>query len=271
MDEDRLASGIAEFVQTTPPEIIRAVCTALANWDDAQPELHQAKLLASIHSPQAKIKLNKLLECWRQDFPRVPAQALAISLQASQITLASARKPSIELVWTGPEALTSTRRTEQALLELINGAKHRLLLVSFAVYKIQMIVEAIEGAIRRNVEVVICLEDAEESQGKILYSGSQAFSNSIFRLATFYGWPTEKRIIAEDGKHGSLHAKVAIADGERVFLTSANLTGYAMDLNIELGVMIVDKNIGEQIDRLFTELIVRGILEKAALGNSENP
>ena len=264
MDENRLAAIISDFVQTTPPEIIRAVVTAFSDWDEAQLGLQQAKLLATIHSPQAKSKLSKLLDCWQQDYPQLPAEALAISLQSSFITIESARKSSVELVWTGPEIISSLRRTDQALLELINGAKHRLILVSFAVYKIQAIVDALEAAIRRGVEVLICLEDAEESQGKVAYSTIKPFSSSIFRLAAFYFWPIEKRIIAEGGKFGSLHAKVAIADRETVFISSANLTGYAMDLNIEMGVLIKDASIGEQIDKLFSELIIQGIFAKVA-------
>jgi len=262
MNENRLAGIIADFVQTIPPGIIQSVVTALADWDEAQIGLHQAKLLATIHSPQAKSKLSKLLDCWQQDYPQVPAQALAISLQSALITIESARKSSVELVWTGPEIISSLRRTDQALLELINGAKHRLILVSFAVYKIQAIVDALEAAIRRGVEVLICLEDAEESQGKVGYSTIKPFSSNIFRLAAFYNWPIEKRIIAEGGKFGSLHAKVAIADRETAFLSSANLTGYAMDLNIEMGVIIEDATLGEQIDKLFCQLIIQGIFGK---------
>ena len=34
------------------------------------------------------------------------------------------------------------------------------------------------------------------------------------------------------------HAKVAVADGDVCFITSANLTGYAMEQNMEAGVLI---------------------------------
>jgi phosphatidylserine/phosphatidylglycerophosphate/cardiolipin synthase-like enzyme len=262
MDENRLAVIIADFIQTTPPEIVQDVVVALADWDVAQSELNQAKLLATVHSPQAKSKLSKLLDCWRQDYPQVSPQALAISLQSTLMTIESARKPSVELVWTGPEINSSLRCTDQALLELINGAKHRLILVSFAVYKIQAIVDAIEEAIRRGVEVVICLEDVEESRGKIGYSTTKPFSSSIFRLAEFYRWPIEKRPHTQDDRFGSLHAKVAVADRAKVFISSANLTEYAMDMNIEIGVMIENTNIGEQIDNLITDLLIRGIFRK---------
>lgn len=262
MDEKRLAALVSDFVQSTPPEIIQAVVAALEDWDEAQSEYCQSKLLASIHSPQAKSKLGKLLDAWAMVSSRLPAQGLALAIQTSLITLGTSQGPSVELVWTGPSALFSLRRTDQALLELIDGAKQRLVLVSFAVYKVQSIIEALENALRRNVEVIICLEDAEESQGKVSFSGSKAFSSSLFRLASFYCWPIENRPHTQDGRFGSLHAKVAVADRAKAFISSANLTEYAMDMNIEMGVLIEDIELGEKIDGLFTNLIIQGILKE---------
>ena len=203
--------------------------------------------------------MNKLLEAWSQEFPQLPPQGLALAVNSSWMTLNSLPKSAIELVWSGPNVLFPLRRTDQALLELINGARHKLLLVSFAVYKVQPIVEALENALRRNVEVIICLEDAAESQGKVSFSGIKAFSSSMFRLASFYDWPIENRPHSQDGRFGSLHAKVAVADRARALISSANLTEYAMDMNIEMGVLIEDEGLGEKIDRLFADMIIRGV------------
>ena len=41
-----------------------------------------------------------------------------------------------------------------------------------------------------------------------------------------------------DGRLGSLPAKVAVADGATLLISSANFTEYAMTLNMELGVLI---------------------------------
>jgi len=38
--------------------------------------------------------------------------------------------------------------------------------------------------------------------------------------------------------NGRVHAKVAVADGDDAFLTSANLTGHALEKNMEAGVTI---------------------------------
>jgi len=65
-----------------------------------------------------------------------------------------------------------------------------------------------------------------------------------------------------------LHAKIAVADREKVFISSANLTDYAMDLNIEMGVLLKDKAIGEQIDNLFNNMILNSVFRKILIKSS---
>jgi len=263
MDKPLLAILISEFVKTAPLEIVREVAIEFENWGDPPTDFEKIKLLSSIHSPQTKSNLTKMIDCWTASYPTISPQSFALSIQSSLITYQACNSSSIELIWTGPEdSSTSFRRTDQALLELIAEAKEQLLVVSFAVYKAKPIIDAIEKAILRNVKVTICLEDSNETQGKISVSGSKAFSSSIFKLAYFYTWPIENRPHTHDGRFGSLHAKLAVADQKRSFISSANLTDYAMGLNMELGVLIEDGAIGEQITSLFNNLIQNSILRK---------
>ena len=52
--------------------------------------------------------------------------------------------------------------------------------------------------------------------------------------ARLYAW-TQK---ADSFAGGRVHAKVAVADDKLCFITSANLTGYAMEKNMEAGVLL---------------------------------
>ncbi len=263
MDESPLVLLISDFVQNTPPEIVEEVLNTVYCWNEIPSDYQKSKLLLSIQSPQIKNKLQKLIDFWVNNFPELTSLGIYLSIQSSLATLRTSYFPSTELIWTGPSNSSTTfRRTDQALLELIHGTTNHLLVVSFAVYKAQPITDAIENAIRRNVNVIICLEDSNGSQGKLSFSGLSAFSESIFKLASFYTWPIENRPHASDGKFGSLHAKIGVADHEKVFISSANLTDYAMDLNMEMGVLIKDKLIGKQITDLFNNLIVNSILKK---------
>jgi len=263
MDKSSLAFLISEFIKTTPQEIVLEVVIEIENWTDSSIALSKTKLISSIYSPQTKSKLIELLDCWTTSHPTINPQSLALSIRTSLLTYQGAHRSPLELIWTGPDATsTNFRRTDQALLELIEGAREQLLVVSFAVYKAQPMIEAIEKAILRHIKVIICLEDLDETNGKVSISGLKAFSSSIFNLANFYIWPIENRPHTHDGKFGSLHAKLAIADRKRVFISSANLTDYAMDLNMEMGVLIEDNEIGEQISNLFDKMILSMVLRK---------
>ena len=57
-----------------------------------------------------------------------------------------------------------------------------------------------------------------------------------------------------------LHAKAVVADGEAVFMTSANLTDAAFDRNIELGVLIRDRALAASVTSHFRGLIDREVL-----------
>lgn len=261
-----LASLIAEFARSAPSELVLDAAADLKTWQSETWERSRAKLLARIHSPQAKADLGKLLRQWKQEHPQLPALALALTIESALAALRQSQQKSIELAWTGPiTAAVPLRRTDQALLQLIEGAQERLLIVSFAVYKADDILRALATAIQRGVRVTICLEDAEESKGKVSFSGSTAFDKAVFRLACFYEWPQDQRPTTGDGKSGALHAKLAVADRDTVFISSANLTGYAMELNMEMGVLVRDAAIASQVDRLFEELIVQGTLRKVSL------
>lgn len=57
---------------------------------------------------------------------------------------------------------------------------------------------------------------------------------TLVPTARLYAWQDK----AEPFSDGRVHAKVAVADGTICFITSANLTGYAMEKNMEDGILI---------------------------------
>ena len=73
--------------------------------------------------------------------------------------------------------------------------------------------------------------------------------------AALYVWPCDQRPKDTNGHAGVLHAKCAVADGQLLFLSSANLTEYAMNLNMELGVLIRSAPHAERVAAQFEQLI----------------
>jgi phosphatidylserine/phosphatidylglycerophosphate/cardiolipin synthase-like enzyme len=79
------------------------------------------------------------------------------------------------------------------------------------------------------------LMEKSQSQGGALDFDAIAKVRAVVPRAEFYVWDGDAPGF---DKSGAVHAKCAVADGEAAFITSANLTGAAMDRNMELGVFL---------------------------------
>lgn len=167
----------------------------------------------------------------------------------------------LELVWTGPKVgLIPLRQTQQAILQLIESAKVRITIVSYAVYNIPHICEALIKAANRGVQIIIIVETPDRLEGKNAYSTLRSLGTEVATTCEVYFWPLEKRNVDVRGKAGILHVKCAVADGNLLFLSSANLTEYAFTLNMELGVLIAGGSIPSQVEEHFRQSIELGIL-----------
>jgi phosphatidylserine/phosphatidylglycerophosphate/cardiolipin synthase-like enzyme len=209
-------------------------------------------------------RIEAFCDAWQNRFFIYTPQSVALSLLAiAQAVNKERQSDTVSLVWTGPDSdHIPLRRTEQVLLQLIRAAKEHLLIVSFAVYKAKIVLSALEEAIYRGVQTVIVLESPDASAGKIGFDPLQSFEKEILEQAQFYLWPHDKRPLSPDGKHGSLHAKVAVADENTLFITSANLTNYAMNLNMELGVLIRGGELPKQVEGHFEGMIMKNVISK---------
>lgn len=256
-----LSQAIRELAAVLPYELAETIALGLIADDASDLALARQQVLNQISNPNLRARISRLFDLaalQSQITPTALGLALVTTAQSEQ---AHRQAPQLELVWTGPVSRAiPLRRTEQTLLQLIRETSERLLVVSFAVYKIQTIASALADAISRGVQITLCLESANVSEGKIAYDTLKAFTPQVAQNATILLWPLDKRDKNEDGKYGSLHAKVAIADGKTMLLSSANLTDYAMNLNMELGVVIRGSLLPTRLERHFQELKNHGVL-----------
>ncbi len=155
-------------------------------------------------------------------------------LAAGHVFTKATNQQSTELVWTGPTTpFVSARRTEQALLQVINAAEQTLFITSFVAYDVSTIVKALNAANDRGVVISMLLELSQDHGGSITFDAIGKM-RTLVPAATLYAW----RDKADPFSDGRVHAKVAVADGRMCFITSANLTGHAMEKNMEAGVLI---------------------------------
>lgn len=254
----KLLQQIDLVVNLLPSSVLALVINTLY---DSQPSEVATNLLAKIPNPKFRRAIAELLSIWQQKQTDWNSRALAAALSSAAYSTARNRRAiDTELVWTGPETESdSFRRTDQVLLELIRNANTELTLISFAIYKIPEIAQALEAAARRGVKVKLIAETPESGLGKVSFGVEAAFGIEFMQQIQVFVWPKQQRPVDREGRYGSLHIKAAIADSRYLFITSANLTEYAFSLNMEMGLLVKNQQLTiqaiKQIDKLIEQKI----------------
>jgi len=195
--------------------------------------------------------------------PPSPSDVANVLRGAAYAVMAERRKQQVELVWSGPTTVSSTlRSTGPALLEIVRGARESVYLVTFAAYKVPEVVEAIGAAVRRGVRVVFVLESDSVSGGKVDFDPLPHLLGGAAQHVEVFVWPLHERRRDARGRHGTLHAKFAVADRRRLLISSANLTADAFDLNIELGILLTGGTAPEEAAAQVDGLVRLGVLQR---------
>jgi phosphatidylserine/phosphatidylglycerophosphate/cardiolipin synthase-like enzyme len=263
MSQAQLVSEIYDLVNDLPVELVEKLVNTLQRTTLADPTQMRREVMRVVAHPAVQQRVSHFLDFWQTHLPKVQPQSMALALQAVCFAGEEHRRAQhLELVWTGPDSqVIPLRRTDQALLQLINDATQELHIVSFAVYKPQAITQALVEAAQRDVSIAIYLETPDASEGKITFDTIKSLGGDIAQHARIYIWPLEQRTQSESGHHGSLHAKVAVADGQTMLISSANLTEYAMTLNMEMGLLVRGGPLSGQVQQHLSRLVEKGVFE----------
>lgn len=244
---EKLLDAVAAVVCLVSPEKVQAIANRIRRTDAVKAA---GALSGAVSTPVAAEVVDQLIDAWRST--SVSAEELAsMLLAAGHVFTKATNQQSTELVWTGPTTpFVSARRTEQALLQVINAAEQTLFITSFVAYDVSTIVKALNAAIDRGVVISMLLELSQDHGGSITFD---AIGKMMERVPTarLYAW----RDKADPFSDGRVHAKVAVADGRTCFITSANLTGHAMEKNMETGVLISGGHIPTVLDRHLRALV----------------
>lgn len=235
---EKLLDVITALVCLVSPEKVQAIASRIRRTDASKAGV---ALSGVVGTPAANGIVDRLVDAWQAT--TVSADELAsMLLAAGHVFTKLANQQSTELVWTGPTTpFVSARRTEQALLQVINAAEQTLFLTSFVAYDVVNVVKALNAASRRGVAISMLLELSHEHGGAITFDAIGKMK-TLVPEAKLYAWQDKDDQFSD----GCVHAKVAVADAKACFITSANLTGYAMEKNMEAGVLIS----GGEITRL---------------------
>lgn len=248
----KLLKAISTLVSIVSSDRVAVLAAQVSSLDASK----GGGLIASVQSAQASDALKTLIEAWRRSTTDGPTLA-AMLLAASDAYRLAESIQQVELVWTGPTTeLVPARRTEQALIQVIDAARQRLFITSYVAYDIESVARALKSAAERDVQIDFLVEMSSAQGGKVS-TDPIANLRKIVPAARFYVWKNKAAAFG----NGSVHAKVAVADRALCFITSANLTGYAMDQNMEAGVLVSGKPLPDQLHRHMEALVSTGVVE----------
>lgn len=252
---EKLLDAVAAVVSLVSPEKVDAISSRIRRTDVAK---SASALSGVVGTPIASGIIDQLVDAW-QSHPVSPDELASMLLAASRAFIKASAEQSTELVWTGPTTpFVSARRTEQALLQVINAAKSTLFITSFVAYDVSGIVKSLNDACDRGVLVSMLLESSQDHGGSITMDVIGKMK-ALVPLARLYAW----RDKVEPFSDGRVHAKVAVADAGMCFITSANLTGFAMEKNMEAGVLINGGSIPRLLDDHLRSLVDTKVVSPA--------
>jgi cardiolipin synthase A/B len=226
----QLLDAVIALVANTPIDKMEQLAHSVGQLTDSS---KASRILDWAPNPNSKARLASLIAAWQSE--RIPSCELSGILLGASVAYHYARsEQEIELVWTGPStASVAMRKTEQALIQVIDAATERLFITSLVAYSVPSIMRALESAIRRNVKISMLLEESDEHSGSISFDLIGKMKIAL-PTANIFSW-------ADKGERfggGKVHAKIVVADERECFVSSANLTGHAMAKNMEAGILI---------------------------------
>jgi len=254
-----LSEVLSAVARRLPGESLLCLCDLL---EGHPPLVESSRIRAAFPDPDARDAVENLVRAWRERTPSIPAVALAWGLRAAGRTDEYHRcRQSIEVVWTGPTPRgTTLRRTDQALLDLIREARESLVIVFFAAYRIPAVRKALLAALDRGVALTLIAEPDESRRGKVSFDPVRALGKDLAERAAVYTWPPETRPRDAQGRYGSMHVKCAVADCNLLLVSSANITEFALGLNMELGLLVRGPGTAGVVAKHLEDLVHGGIL-----------
>jgi phosphatidylserine/phosphatidylglycerophosphate/cardiolipin synthase-like enzyme len=249
-----LLAAVVEVTDRLPSAAREELARGAARVSDASAA---GSLVQTVPQEDFRRAAEALVAAWRLE-PEVTGREVGAMLRgAAAARTSEEREGRVEVVMTGPSQPDApTRSTEAVVVDVVGKATKELLLVTFAAFRYQPLVQALEAAGARGVQTRAVVETMAGAQGMLGAEPAAAFSGvSGVRL---FHWPLERRT----GNYpGRLHAKVVVADRAIAFVTSANLTGSALESNLECGLLVhggsAPRRIADHIDALLREGVLR--------------
>ena len=243
---------------------LEEVCVALESGRLDYKSTGPVRSAVASGNPTVERCVRALQDLWWME-PGLAGMALALALRSSLASAVECRDqlPATQVVWTGPKVEGSyLRSTREVVRELLRDARQDILVIGYWIAArdegegiIEEVITSLGIAVRRGVEVTVIVDERQRDGG------------SDNRQALVDAWPSRVALpriltwrLPPDDQYLKLHAKVLVADSTDALVTSANLTFYAMDRNMEMGVRVIGKP-AKSISDHFQRLLDNGVIE----------
>jgi phosphatidylserine/phosphatidylglycerophosphate/cardiolipin synthase-like enzyme len=171
------------------------------------------------------------------------------ALKVYQLAVALNHKPpeeSLEIVSTTPVSfLAKTRKTKPVIEELLVGAENNILLTAYSISDyFDDFLKLINNKSKQGVVVELFVNKYEQMRSVL--SDIVHTNRRYFKVYEYSG--------KVDDKMAALHAKVILVDGNKMLISSANLSYHGLDGNIEIGTLITSWKKVSQVLEIFSDL-----------------
>jgi len=185
------------------------------------------------------------------------------------------RRPTPELVWTGPEGPGGTARdTAVVLRALFETARESVVLAGYSFDHAQDVLAPLHAAMAAHAVQASFFVNVPQVERPVDDDGDDHLAK---HLGGFVGanWPFgpplprlyfDRRALQPGPPYCSLHAKCVVVDGARAFVSSANFTQRGQERNIEVGVLIEDPSFASYLAGQWLGLIDAGIVGEFTFG-----
>jgi phosphatidylserine/phosphatidylglycerophosphate/cardiolipin synthase-like enzyme len=252
------------------PSELRALATSVRNGRVSVP--YSALSIQRIVGEHAAEVVSRRLDLLSASGMSPDALSVCLELTADALSSRPLLEDFVDLVTTGPEAGgIANRGTGVVVSELFRRAERSVLIAGYAVYQGQKVFQALGDRMmqRPQLEVRMFL-DLPRKQGDTSSADAvvAGFVHEFRRSQWPNGMPLPhvyccEQLMTLDGKPGSLHAKCIVVDGLHVFVSSANFTEAAQQRNIEVGLLLQSRVVGERVCRFFETLLDNGHFVRA--------
>lgn len=198
-----------------------------------------------------------------------PQLAHILRLLADARSTSEQTAEKIELVWSGPEMPgAASRDTSVVVRELFSNAESSVLIAGYAISHgneiFRALAERMVSVPTLGVRMFLNVprDDVDRaSNDEILHSFYLKFKNKHWPWAKYPQVFYDPRALDTTfSKRSSLHAKCLVVDRVKCFVGSANFTESGQARNIEVGVLIEDRNLASSLHDQFESLVTHGLL-----------